>query len=729
MSVHVSNRASAVEALLRPKSAVVIGASTRETGSGYASLVNLQSSSADVELHVVHPVAREVAGVPAVPSVGDLSGPVDAALVSLPASALLPVLRDLDAAGCQAALVPSAGLDSGHQDELLDFIAGSSMAVHGPNCMGLINVTDDIACWFYPDTLLRQERGPLALVTQSGSAAFLTRSVEGLGFSKIVSTGNEFGLTSGDYLRWLANDEATSAVGLVIESIRNLSSFVDGVEALRTAGKRVAVLKVGRTELGSAATRAHTGALAGGDAGYAALFRDLDVPVVADYDELAVAMQVLGHPGMPLAGGARLGIVTDSGGESGLAADISSGFDVTLASFTDRTTQVLTPLLGGGHVANPLDAGGSPEASDELYDHVYRVVADDDNVDALIVVMEGHQSLAGEELTYSEHTAAVLRELALSGYDKPVIAVSPSAIATNDELRSWLAPVPLVRGIGNGFAAAVALSMNQKPIAQAVQRDADLPEPAALARLRQMVAREVGDLPPAACAELLSAYGIPTIESVVASSAAEAQSWAAGRYPVVVKVASPDIAHRSDVGGVVLDVADAHELDKAIQQIRNSVSRHVPGARIEGFEIQPMVGHGVEALLGFAADPVFAAIVTMGAGGTLVELEKDVRSAPAPIAPTRAAGMLADTRMGRRLGGYRNLLPETPLDRLAETASRLGWLASDFSDLLAAADLNPVLVEAGTGRVVVVDALMVRHSTDDGTPSELDVSSLETAAR
>ena len=553
-------RSAAIDALLRPRSAVVIGASAKRHGSGNYALANLVASDWDVDVWLVHPSATQIDGRPTVASVEDLPTGIDMALVSLPGRSLLPVLHGLEARGCRAAVVPSAGLNVEQREQLTAFVATSSMAIHGPNCMGLINVSDGVAGWFYEDTLITQTRGPIALVSQSGSAAFLTRAVEGIGFSKIVSTGNEAALTTGDYVSWLAADPETTTVGLVVESLSDLPGFIAGVAALRAAGKRAVALKVGSTERGLAAASAHTGALAGGFAGYAALFDDLDVPLVSDYDELATALQLLATPGMPSGRGRRLGVVTDSGGESGLAADLSAHHDVELATLTDSSLAVLRDALPGCDLGNPLDAGASPDASDDSYTTVYGTVVTDPNVDALMVILEGHQALTHGELHYSQDLAAALRETALARPGKPVIAVSSSSIATNDELRAWLNPVPLVRGIGNAFAGLRALAGNQRGIPTAPVRPDDLPSPDAVRTCRSVLADTAGPLDAALTWELLDAYGISTVRSFVTDSVDEAATWARNHYPVVVKIVSPDVAHRSDVGGVVVNVQDDDEL-------------------------------------------------------------------------------------------------------------------------------------------------------------------------
>ena len=601
---------SAVSAVLRPRSAVVIGASARRRGSGNFALANLLAAPGRLDVFVVHPTAAEVDGVRTTPSVDLLPEGLDVALVSIPGPALLPVLNDLDRKGCRAAIVPASGMDAEQLDALARFAASSDMALHGPNCMGLINVTSDVSCWFYEDTLTAQQKGPVSLVSQSGSAVFLSRSLEGVGLSKIISTGNELGLTTGDFLSWLATDDDTTTIGLVIESLRDIPRFVEAVRHVRAAGKRVVALKVGRTEQGTAATLAHTGALAGADAGYVSLFHRLDIPLVSDYDELAVSLQVLATPGMPASRGARLAVVTDSGGEAGLAADLSHRYNLRLPEFTRPTVDRLADVLPGATIGNPLDAGASPGASEDTYLPTYSAVVADENVDALMVIVEGHQSLTHGELHYSTELAAALRDLTELRPGKPVIVVSSSSIATNDELRTWVSPVPLVRGITNAFAALAALTGNQLPVPDSPKRPPGLPDPEQVQGLRGRILERPGVLSPGLASAVLDAYGLPMVATSLVSTAREAANWAEGRYPVALKISSPDLPHRSDVGGVALDLQTTEEVTAAARRIYANVASRAPRAQVDGLEVQSMVPRGVEVLVGFTADQVFGALIT-----------------------------------------------------------------------------------------------------------------------
>jgi len=719
-------RQEAISAILRPQSVAVIGASATGVGSGAWALKNLASAGTGMTLTVVHPSADSVLGVPAVPDVSQLP-PIDCALVSLPAAAVLATLEKLDAHGVRSAVVPSAGFAPEVLEDLRAFCASSDLVVHGPNCMGLLNFSDGVLPWFYEDILTSFERGPVSLITQSGSAAFLLRGMEATGVSKIISTGNEIDVSTSDYLRWLADDPDTTTIGLVMESLVDVDGFIEAVSTVRGRGKRIVALKVGRTGVGAAAAKAHTGALAGGDAGYVSLFERLDVPLVNDYDELAVALQVLAAPQMPLAAGRSVGIVTDSGGEAGLSADISTRTSVRLAALSAETLVALEKVNPGVPLGNPLDAGASTAWSDDRYESSYRLVAQDADVDALLVLVEAHVTLSKGEVEYAEDICAALNAVRRSCPDTPVIAVSSSSLGTHPRFRSMLDPsVPLVRGIANAFAAVAALAANKKPIEARPQRPHYLPDKEQVGHLRERFVSD-GD-GPALRSDLLRAYGLPVVSSVAAWNDAEAIAWAQGRFPVVAKVVSSDIAHRSDVGGVVLGIDNANGLTVALEQIRRSVAAHAPTASIQGFEVQQqVVGAGLEGLLGFTADPVFGAVIVLGSGGTLVELDSDVVGAVAPITQAEAVSMVSRTRLGARLAGYRNLIAETDLTHFADCAVRLSWLAHDLNDVLAAVDLNPAIIDEGTGAVSIVDALLVPQAHLD-TPRAVSAAlQLETA--
>jgi acetate---CoA ligase (ADP-forming) len=711
----------AITALLRPDSILLLGASSKRVAEGNVALRNLCRSGHEKKVSVVHPTADQVGGLKTFRHIHEVPRPVDVAYVSLPAASVLDVLRELDRVGCRSAVVPTAGFRVDELNALREFAGTSSMGIHGPNCMGIINFSDDVPLWSSGSALQQDRSGNIALVTQSGSASFLARATEGTGFSKIISTGNEIALRTSDYLRWLAADEFTAAIGVVMESVPDVDDLIDSISTLRHSGKQLVVLKVGRSRNGAAAAAAHTGALLGRDEAYRALFEFLDVPCVSDYDEMAVALSCFAHTSLPRPAGPRVGIVTDSGGEAALMADLAEVEGLELADFTPETDAALGEINPGVTIGNPLDAGASTDVAEGSYLRSYQQVAADPNVDLLLVVVEAHGSMGNEGLNYNRPIIAGLRAAATALPNKPVLAVASSSMATNPRFREQLAPqVPLLRGMRNGIVAARALTGNRRPVRGKPERA--YPRPLGTDLMRNEVAVQTFTVDPVLTGRILAEYGLPLVDSVVAENVDDAVAWAEGRYPVVVKAASKHIQHRSDIGAVITSINDPADVRSACQAISDRVLASRPDVRIERFEVQRHIEGGFEAMLGFVSDPVFGSVVSIGTGGGLVELIEDIQFCRGPISPSDAERVLARTKLRRILAGYRNLNPATDVAPLIDLFCRLSWLAQDFREEIAECDLNPVIIEPVTGAVHIVDALFVTPAVvpSSATPSSED---------
>jgi acetyltransferase len=700
-----------IDALLRPQSIAVLGASARRRASGNQAIANLRRHRYPNPIHVVHPTASTVDGLAAVGSIGELPGDLDVALVSLPADAVLPALADLDRRGCAAALVPTAGMTGEQDAELSRFARESSMVIHGPNCMGVLNFSDGIPLWFYDGMLTEEKPGSVSLVTQSGSATiFVVRSAETARFAKVISTGNEVGLTTENYLTWLSQDPSTEAVGVVIESVKNPAAFTASVRALREAGKPLVALKVGHSGAGAAATMAHTGALVGRDDVYAALFKSLDVPLVADYDELATALDCLTDQRLRSLAAPRAAVVTISGGQAALAADLANRHQVELPAFSAATARHLLEVLPGSAALNPFDAGASITPEDDGYGKALQIIGADPDVEVVLVILDAQQTLNQQEVDYEAESFTEVRA-ASATCPVPIVVASSSSVSTHARCRQLLGPdVLLLRGIPNALAALRACAANRTPIAAAPQRPDWAPPGELVTSLRAAVRQVAGPLPGTLLEQVLRAYGLPTVASIVTRDAGAAASWAADRYPVVGKVSSADVAHRSDIGGVVVGIEDDQQLRSALAQISHNVRQARPSAVIDGYEIQEQLA-GLEAMAGFVTDPVFGACVVVGSGGTLVELHNDVQAAAAPVSPAQAARLIGRTRLGAVLNGYRQLAAPTDITRLADLVSRVSWLAADLAADLAEGDFNPVVVEPASGQVSIVDSLLVAAPT------------------
>ena len=697
--------------MLQPRSVAVLGASAKRTASGNEAIANLRRRFRG-ELIAVHREARQIDGVDAVARIEDLPHGLDVALVSLPATAVLAALEALAGQGCRSAIVPAAGLSAHEARGFAELGRTSGMAIHGPNSMGILNFTDGIPLWFYDQMLADEPAGGTALVSQSGSAClFIVRAAPEVRFSKVISSGNELGISMAEYLNWLARDPATERVGVVIESLRDVEAFIASVGKLRAAGKPIVALKVGRSRDGVAATIAHTGALIGAAAAYENLFDELDIPTVEDYDEMAAALECLATEQSAAAPGPRVAVVTISGGQAAMSADLADGKGVPLAQFSEATATRLLELAPGSIAVNPFDIGASLTAEPSAYASCLETLAADPGVDTVIVVLDAAHTLNGAETAYEREYFRAAGEVAERRLGKPIIIASSSSLAIHPACRAWTGAAPVLRGISAALVATRAIAHNQAPI---VETHLAPERPDEYEELRAQLLASPGPLPHEMLRRLLGAYDVPVVRSLLAADpvAAVAAAEELG-YPVVVKVASPDIAHRSEVGGVVVGLHDADAVRAAVEHIALSVARQAPSANIDGYEVQPCIASSLEATIGFIADPVFGATVMVGSGGTLVELIADTAVAAAPLTRPAAQRALERTRLARVAAGYRRLIPTTSLDGLADTLVAVSRLAADFADVLGEADLNPILVEHGTGHVSVVDALLISNGNGE----------------
>jgi acyl-CoA synthetase (NDP forming) len=709
-----------VSSLVRPKTVAVIGASAKRTSQGNVVIDNLRKWKFAGRVIPVHPTADVIDGLPALRGISDLPPDVDTAVVAIPAAGVLESLIALERANVRSAIIFANGFSAEDEDRIRAFGATSQIAIHGPNCMGLINFPDSIP--LYPArSSLRTRSGRCSLIAQSGSAAISVMNSISIGLSKIVTVGSEFQLAAADYLAWLATDDATDTIGIVAESIKDPVDFAEAVERIRSAGKGLVVLKVGHSELGAAAVKAHTGALITHSDAYDRYFAECGVAVVDDYDELVACMECLSQA-RPSAGKGSVAIVGISGGQTALACDIAEKAGIKLARFETRTSEAIRSFLPGNTGDNPIDLGATVQPERRKVPEALRAVLADSSVGALAILQDAQASLNPYGMESYREVIGIYGQVGKEAA-KPVVVLSPTSESLHERIVNVLSDghVPLLRGLHAGFIAIRNLGIGQLGKAgcwaRMHSRNRSFYNDAA-GDLRRHLSGVSGTVPQELCARILNAYGVPLVRSVLVKDAGEALERAQDiGFPMVVKIASPDIWHRSDVGGVMLGIASRAQLETAIAQIAANVSAAAPKARIDGFELQGHFQADAEAMIGFAATPPFGSLVVVGTGGTLVELQADRAVGLAPMEMDAAAGMIAATRLGKLLAGYRNLMPETDTSKLADLVVRTSRLAADLGDLVTACDLNPVLVRKGSGEVRLVDALMLSGAKIDARSS------------
>ncbi len=701
-----------VTPMVRPRSVAIVGASAKRVTQGNVVISNLKSWGYAGEILPVHPQAEEIDGLRAINSIGEIRGETDLAIIAIPAAHVPSMLRELEASSVRSAIVFTNGFSHDEEAAIRAFGTRSRIIVHGPNCMGLVNFTDSIP--LYPSRpSLRLKPGNVALVAQSGSAAISVMNSTVVGLSKVVTVGSEFQVSAADYIRWLADDDETRVIGVVAESIKSPHALAEAAECVHAAGKSLVVLKVGRSDVGLAATQAHTGALVSDRDAYDSFFRETNIATVSDYDELIASLECAAVA-RRMVRGASIGIVGISGGQTALACDVADAQGVAVAAFEPATVERLRAALPGTSGNNPVDFGATVNVEDRNTPDAMQAVLNDAQVGAVVALQDTQESLNPATL---QNYMNILGVYAAAGKSSqtPLVVISPTSENLDPGVRAMLLEhgVPLLRGMSPGLRAVGNLALGKPGPAENWARQhgpKSSPFNPQAASLRTEIGASSGTLDAALSFRLLRAYGIPVTKSIIVKDEHEAAARMGEiGFPMVVKVASRDVQHRSDVGGVLLDIRNEDELRAAVATIARNITQALPNATIDGYEMQEQLVDAVEAMAGFTDASPFGQMIVLGSGGTLVELLADRAVALGPLSREQAETMLATTRLSRLLSGYRNLMAPTDTAPLIEVAVRLSQLADDLGDLIAACDLNPVLIRKGSGEIRVVDALFVRR--------------------
>jgi acetyl-CoA synthetase (ADP-forming) len=701
-------QAADLGALLRPRSVAVIGASEDAGKFGGRVLRLLVQHGFAGAIYPINRTRETLLGLPAYPSVESTPTPPDLAVMAVPRDAVPEAVAACARAGTRAAIVITARFsDAGEagaalEREIVGMARAAGMRLMGPNCLGLVSPVNRLVLCSSPSLFdPNLPMGRIGLISSSGAlmATMLDRArTRGIGLSHAFSIGNQADLDLADYLDGLATDPHTAALCAYVEGVKDAPRFLAAACRVRAAGKPLLIVKAGRSEAGAAAAFSHTAALTGSHAAFTAACRDVGALVLDDLDAMIpLAESLIRHPApLPEA----VAVLTPSGGAGALAADRLAGAGLPLAALGGETVARLAAWYPPGEPpGNPVDLGAT--RGDGLN------AAAGDLVAALMAAPEVGAVLA--PLTTAPDMARIAALLAdgaeAAGQAKPLIGVlHPGAAA--DEARRVLTARGVLHGdsldeaarVLTGHRAWAALQPRPRPA-----RPADLP-PAPPA------------LPPGALGEAtakaaLAAYGVPVNRGETVADAAAAVAAASRlRPPFAVKVVSPDIVHKSDAGGVALDLPDAEAAAAAVGAMAACLAQTHPAARIEGYLVQEMARGHLEVLIGARRDPQFGPMITVGAGGVLAELLADVVTACAPVDAATARAMLESLRLAPLLAGHRGG-PPLDLVALAETVSRVSWLAADLGDRFAELDLNPVLVGAAGEGCVAVDARLLMEET------------------
>ncbi|MFP4345488.1 MAG: acetate--CoA ligase family protein [Anaerolineales bacterium] len=694
-----------LDGLLRPNSIAVIGASNTEGKIGYTVVENLKKSGYAGDVYPINPGEDEVQGLKAYGSVLDVPGDIDAAVVIVPAKIVPKVAEECGKKGVKGLIVIASGFSEvGQEDlerEVVETAHGYGMRVLGPNIVGILSNSYDCNASFAPFLPLE---GKAALVSQSGAlliaidAATYTRRV---GFDKLISIGNMSDVNFADLVAWLGADDNTACISLYIEGLKDGRKFINN--SLQ-AGKPIIALKSGVSAHGAAAAASHTGSLAGSGKIYEAAFEQAGVVRASDLNNLFDRTLVLSL--QPPMQGDNLLIITNGGGVGVLATDAAERFGVPLRFAPEEVqTELQKHMPEFGSAKNPVDLTGM--AGREWYQDSVRYAIAHDWVDGLVVLY--CETAMTDPLDIAQGIKAALDDAGVEG--KPV-TVSFVGGEQSEEAMQWLVEngVPAYDAPDvavNAIAALREYAQNRQLSAEPFTRYEDVDEEAARAVIARVRENHCCGLTEIESKKVFRAYGLPVAKTELATSEEEAVRLAEEvGYPIVMKIVSPDILHKSDAGGVKVEINDADEVREAYGTIMANAQEYKADADIQGIAIQEMAPWATEVILGSVNDPTFGPTVMFGLGGIFVEILKDVTFRVAPVAPEQARRMFDDIKGAPILAGARG---EEPRDRqaLAEVLSRYSQMIYDLRDEISESDANPVLVYAEGEGVIVVDARII----------------------
>jgi acyl-CoA synthetase (NDP forming) len=687
-----------LDALFRPASVVIIGASNDPNKVGGRPMAFLLKAGWRGRLLPVNPSAARVQGVPAHASLDAIAGPIDQAIVAVPASQVLGTVDRCLARGVRAIQVFSAGYGEGPcaaaaQAALRDKATAAGARILGPNSLGLFNTADGYFGTFataldgaWPRT------GGVGVATQSGafgSYFFGLAQLRGLGFSHFVATGNEADVDVADCIAWMAADPHTRVIVTAMEGCRDGRKLTRALQAARAVGKPVLAMKVGASEAGARAAATHTGALSGADRVFDAVLRDAGAFRASSLSALVDAAYVASIGPMPA--GRRMMVVTTSGGIGVLVADVAEDQGLALPPIGDAALADLRAIapLADGH--NPVDTSAGILGDLSAYARMAARALADTPVDSVLCFV-AHIARNPAHWAQLREPLQVLR----AGHrDKTFALACLADAAITAELESH--GFAVFADPGAAVAALAACAPHAEGAAPISTDD---------------TAPRARTLPPGPMSErtakaVLAEWGqnFPAEQLVRDADEAVAAAGAIG-YPVVLKIVSPDIAHKTEAGGVALGLQDEAALRLALLAMDRRVRQAQPAARIEGFLVARQLDGGIEVLVGTHTDPVFGPIVTVGAGGVLAELIDDVCVRLAPVTEAAALDMLQFNRLGRLLKGVRGAAP-ADLHALASQIACVSQAAWAHRGEIEAIDLNPVL--ARPDGAFALDALIVTH--------------------
>jgi acetyltransferase len=705
--------------LLNPESVAIIGVSKNPSRIGGRLFKYLTKHGYGGRLALVNPKYEALNGVSCYPTVSDIPFPVDCALIAVPGKHVFSVLDACADSNVKAAVIFSSGFaemgESGKeaQHKIKELARKKDMRICGPNCIGLINFNNHIALSFSQlleiDALLT---GNIGFISQSGAlgGSLVNRAQDHkVGLSYFISSGNEADIEVSDYIKYLVlHDEKTKVIAAVIEGFKNGDKFIEAAELALKHGKPLIVLKIGETEAGKKAAASHTGSMTGSDSVIDAVLNQKGVIRVRHYDELFQTASLFSKGRIPR--GKRVGILTSTGGGGIIMADYYTKLGLMVPEPSENTQDHASKEIAVfGKVANPFDLTGQIFSDPDMFKRCMKLFVEDDNFD---IVQVNVSMVAGQS---SEYRAQMLLE-SIGESDKPIVTWWAAGSLSDPGIEQLKdSEVSLFRSperCATAVASLVQYSRHlEKPAAvtESVSTDADS---ISLEKAKSILAVGGKSLSEHRSKELLSLYGIPVTREQVVSSPQDAIRFAEKiGFPVVLKIDSPDILHKSEAKAIRLGVDSKDTLIRYYDEIIANAKDYNPSATINGVLVQEMIQGGSEVMIGMSHDFQFGPTIAFGLGGIFVEVLKDISLRIAPLSQSDAGQMIKEIKGYRILEGIRGR-KAADIEAVADVLLRISRLVQDWRDTISEIDINPLIVfDEGHG-VKAADALIVMKEPD-----------------
>ena len=708
MTTWTDAQLASIDKMLNPKSIAVVGATPRMQYGGRFLNAALKSQGR-VNVYAVNPRYDEIQGIKSYPSVSDLPEAPDVVGIVVPYNQVLDVLQESHEKGTTAAVVISAGFSERGiddrrdlQGELSKFARESGLRICGPNCLGLANIKDDI--WASSSSRGSDGiTGPIGLICQSGASAFgpfLTRAVEdGIGFSHIISTGNEADLDFCDFARYLIDDDSVKVIAGFVEGFKDAKKLTDVAKLAAAKAKPIVLIKIGRSDLGTRAARSHTAALTGIDDRYDAMFDQYGIIRVQGYDELLEISQLLAHSPNPVQPG--IAVVSHSGGISSLTADMCGQSGLDLPPLTDAAKDGINGILKGfGWAANPSDVTGF--ANSDSFPEIMEHMSNQPNIGSLVVASAGADDQATQVIAHRDKIQEQGKGVAfLWTGTRGATAGLPKLKEANVPI--FYVPDKLALGLSTlqkyyawqeahtnlEFATSIPITTKQSQT---------------LAELRPPNSN-ISALSEHQSKQLINAWDIPiTRETLVSTSAEAVRVSNQIGYPIVLKVDSQNILHKTEAGVLKVGLENDAQVSAAYDEIMANALQHTSPEGINGVLVQEMISGGTEVIVGLSYDEQLGPVLLFGSGGVMVEVYNDVSLSICPIGIHQAREMIKNVKGAKMLEGFRGS-PKGDIEALAATLVKVSQLAVNLDGQLSELDINPLIVLPEGQGVKAVDAL------------------------